>query len=326
MNKFQIVVVSITLLAIFISCDDQVNPKTDFKQIYVLNCVVKGDTTFQIATISHSYDTSGFDPTTNTNDPFISGAKIKLFYNDSVFVFRDSLSARQDITQYTTPIHYYYLKKFQPQDSKPISIEATLPNGTVLKSATETFSLSAFYFNNQNITYPSGTSGNAISFSWNSLDNNGPNVVIYYAPELVIFYSKIFNGVKTEFQKKVPIYYTYGGLEGPPIYPPIQVNQLSIIFQGFVIDQAMKEISQDDPNKENYTIEKAAFRLFILDKNLAAYYAAQRTFLDEFSVRFSQPDFTNISGGLGIFGTYSVKQQDIQLDNSYISSFGYNSQ
>jgi hypothetical protein len=326
MNKFKIPIALIILLALSVSCDDQVNPKTDFKEVYALNCIVKGDTSYQIATISHSYNVSEFDPSSNTTDPFIPGAKIKLFYGDSVFVFRDTFSVRQDISHYTTPIHYYYLKNFRPSDSKTISIQATLPNGSVLSSGTKTFALSNFYFDNRNITYPSGISGEVIQLSWNSLGNSGKDIAIYYAPELVILYTKLINGIKTEFQKKVPIYYTYGGLDGPPIYPPIQVNQLSIVFQGFVLDQSMKEISQNDPDKKNYTIEKAVFRLFVLDKNLAAYYAAQRTFLDEFSVRFSQPDFTNITGGLGIFGTYSVKQQDVQLDNSYVSSFGYNSQ
>jgi hypothetical protein len=311
---------------VFVSCDDQVNPKTDFKEVYALNCIIKGDSSYQIATVSHSYDVSGFDPSANTNDPFISGAKIKLFYEGSVFVFRDTLSVRQDVSKYSTPIHYYYLKNFQPSDAQPIRIEATLPNGTILKSSTETFSINSFYFTDPNITYPSGINGQAISVGWNSFYYLNSNVELYYAPELVILYSKLVNGVKTEFQKKVPYHYTNGGLEGPAVYPPIEVNQLSIIFPGFIIDQAMKEISQDDPNKNNYTVEKAVFRLFVLDKNLAAYYSSQRTFLDEFSVRFTQPDFTNITGGLGVFGTYTVKKLDVQLDNSYISSFGYNQQ
>ncbi len=31
-----------------ISCDDQVNPKTDFKDVYALNCVIRGDTSLQV--------------------------------------------------------------------------------------------------------------------------------------------------------------------------------------------------------------------------------------------------------------------------------------
>jgi hypothetical protein len=108
-----------------------------------------------------------------------------------------------------------------------------------------------------------------------------------------------------------------------PIYPEISVGSNSISFDTLAIGIALREISKDDPQKKNYKIEKALFRLLVLDKNLAAYYSMQKTFLDEFSVRVNQPDFTNIEGGLGVFGIYAIKKSEIQIDASYINKFGY---
>lgn len=61
----------------------------------------------------------------------------------------------------------------------------------------------------------------------------------------------------------------------------------------------------------------------ILDENLAAYYSAQQTFLNEFSLRSYQPDFTNIVGGLGLFGTYNFKSLVMEMDPDFAKSFGY---
>ncbi len=322
MKKILLILTSIAIFASFVSCDDQVNPKTNFKEVYALNCVVKGDTSYQIATISRSYDVNGYDPMTNMSDPFISGAKVKVFYNDSVFVFRDTSVMRTNDPRYTSPIHFYYNNRLRPHDTKPISIQAILPDGKELTANTQTYSGYLFYFTNASKEIPaSGLFSYGVQFTWNHLlEINVGDGTFYYAPELVIFYSKIINGAAVEMQKKVPMYYSNDQL---PLYPPVQANIGSVMFENDAIDKAMAEISQGDANKQNYVIEKAAFRLFILDKNLAVYYAAQKTFLDEFSIRFSQPDFTNINGGLGIFGTYNVKQIDLTIRDSYAWSFGY---
>jgi hypothetical protein len=142
----------------------------------------------------------------------------------------------------------------------------------------------------------------------------------YVSPELIILYSKIVDGNTVQMQKKVPLYYIKGQT---PIYPPIEPDPGSIEFGMDVVTKAMEEISSSDPNKQNYVIESAVFRLFVLDKNLTTYYSAAQTFLDEFSVRVSQPDYTNITGGLGIFGTYSVLQSTLTFDDAYVTSFGY---
>lgn len=322
MKKIIIVMLVVASIGSFFSCDDQVNPKTNFKQVYALNCIIKSDTSYQIATISRSYDVNGYDPMSNTTDPFVAGATVKVFYNDSVFVFRDTSIARANDPRYITPMHFYYSAKLRPSETKPIKIQAELPDGTVLTSETQTYSLNLFYFIDASNTIPTESlSSPNISFSWNYLsETNLTNQVFYYAPELVIFYAKMVNGARVEMQKKVPMYYANDVL---PLYPTVQANINSILFENNAIDKSMNEISEGDPNKQDYIIEKATFRLFVLDKNLAAYYAAQKTFLDEFSVRFNEPDFTNIYGGLGIFGTYNVRQTDLNFKEDYVLSFGY---
>jgi len=309
---------------LIISCNDNVDPKTDFKEVYALNCVIRGDTSFQVATITRSYNVSGFDPSTNTDDPFIKGAKIKLNYESTgkTYFFRDTSMVRTNDPRYSTPLNYYYINNFQPETESPISIEATLPNGKVLTAKSITFYVSPYMIEDNFYSIPLAVFGNYLVFNWSNLVSTKDEQV-YYVPELIIEYAQIRNGTPVELQKKVPLFYVSGGNGEFPLYPPIQTDISYVNFDTLTIRRALLEISAGDANKNNYIIHKAVFRLLVVDKDLAVYYAAQKTFLDEFSVRVTQPEFTNINGGLGIFGTLTSTQIDVPIKENYIKSFGY---
>ncbi len=318
---FLFIAINIILL---ISCDDQVDPKTNFKDVYALNCVIRGDTSFQVATITRSYNVDGFDPLTNTADPFVKGAIIKLTYQNSgkIYTFRDTSVVRTGNSRYSTPMNYYYIKNFQPTSESPISIEATLPNGKVLRANSTTFFVSPYLIQNNFYTIPIAVFGNYLVFNWTNLTST-KDEKIYYVPELIIKYAKIQNGTPVEMQKKIPLFYISGDNGDVPLYPSIQGNITNARFDTSTIRRSLEEISIGDPNKQNYIIHKAVFRLLLADKNLAIYYSAQKTFLDEFSVRVTQPEFTNINGGLGVFGTLTSTQIDVPIKANYIKSFGY---
>ncbi len=325
MKKIMYLLLAAAGVTALISCDDQVNPKTDFKEIYALNCVIKGDTSLQVATITKSYDVNGFDPLSNTQDPFIKGANIKLTYQSTgqVFYFRDTTMARPADSRYAAPMSYYYIKNFKPGVESPVDIQAVLPNGKILSAKSMTFYISKYAIEDKSYSIPSSNFGKYLVFTWTPATPSTKDEKIYYVPELIIKYGKVENGSTVELQKKVPLYYLSGESGEFPLYPSIQTNITSVNFDTLTIRRALEEISAGDLNKQNYIIHKAVFRLLITDKNLAVYYAAQKTFLDEFSVRVTQPEFTNVNGGLGIFGTLNSTQIDVPVQAAYIRKFGY---
>lgn len=324
MKNYLILLFVLISASFFVSCDDQVEPKAEFEQVYILNCVLRGDTTYQIATLTKSYEIDGYDPYSNVTDPAIYGAKLKIIYNDKEYYFRDTVMSRSDNSRYKTPLHYYYLENFQPTETKKIELLAELPDGTILNSTSETFAINVIYFEDGVQQIPEvGTKREAIFFSWKKLTGSSLTPNQYFAPELVISYTREENGINVPYTKKIPMFYMNSNTGSFPVYPSVQANTNRVGFDTLAINKALEEISSNDPNKKRYQIKNAIFRLLILDKNLAVYYAAQKTFLDEFSVRFSQPEFTNIKNGLGIFGTYSVKQKIVAFDESFVTKFGY---
>lgn len=324
MKNYLILLLVFLSASLFISCDDQVEPKADFEQVYILNCILRGDTTYQIATLTKSYEIDGYDPYVNEVDPAVYGAKLKIIYNNKDYFFKDTIISRSVESRYKTPLHYYYLENFQPTETKTIEIVAELPDGTILNSKSETFAINVIYFEDIIQQIPEvGTNREAIFFTWKRLTGSTSNPNHYFAPELVISYTKEENGINVPYTKKIPMFYMNSNTGSYPVYPSVQANNNRVGFDTLAINKALEEISVNDPNKNRYTIKHAIFRLLILDKNLAVYYAAQKTFLDEFSVRFSQPEFTNIKNGLGIFGTYSVKQKILAFEESFVTKFGY---
>ncbi|MBI1939449.1 MAG: DUF4249 family protein [Ignavibacteriales bacterium] len=314
-----ILLISSIAISIF-SCDDSVNPKAGFEEVYILNCIIRSDTSYQVATISHSFDVEGYDPYTNENDPFIKDAQIKLFYNNSVFVMSDSSAPRTDNSRYKTQQNFYYTKSFKPMYNRPMKIEAVLPNGKILTAESDVLTLNSIHVYSTDKKISLNNTQDVIGFNWGRLNTSSDNKGVYFSPELVILYAYEKNNVVENLQKKIPLYYINGET---PVYPQIETEIQSCTFEMDVVNRAMAEISGGDLQKGNYKINKAVFRLLVMDAGLAAYYSTQKTFLDEFSMRVNQPDASNIQGGLGVFGSYSVKQVNIELTTDYVESFGY---
>jgi hypothetical protein len=87
----------------------------------------------------------------------------------------------------------------------------------------------------------------------------------------------------------------------------------------------LEEISDGDLNKQNYTIlQIPLFRLSALDLSLSRYVSSTNQSFDDLTVTVNESDFTNIDGGLGIFGSFINKNyEQIKFQSSYIESFGY---
>ncbi|MCK9280722.1 MAG: DUF4249 family protein [Melioribacteraceae bacterium] len=323
--KKSILAASLILMLTSISCDDSFEPKAGFSEKYILNCIINGDSTTQYATISSSFDVDGYDPYTNQNDPFLKTAFVTLTYKNKVYPMRDTLVSRLGDSRYPGPMPVYYLPNFTPNDGTEITVRAVLGNGKILTSSTRSLNPNNFYFSSSTRDIPTGNAyGGTLVFTWKEFfPDQSLNQEIFFAPDLILVYYKIENGIQKRKQIEFPMYLLSQQGKEVGIYPPI-ANRISTIgYEVPAIDSIMRSISTGDPNKSNYIIDKAYFHLLIMDKNLATYYSAQQTFFDEFSVRINQPDFTNVDGGLGVFGVYITKKVIVNIEKFYIESFGY---
>lgn len=303
---------------IFLSCEEDFNPFGEYREKYVFTCILKNDEQFQLAFLSHSYNPGGFDPYKNTIDPAIAGADVRVWYNDSVFVFRDTTAERTDTSRYKTPLHFYYSDKFNIQYQKPIELEVLLPNGRRLKSSSITPAEIDFDDASEVLVPPDGK--DFLEFLWNEHDD-GTMFHCYMA----VRYRQNVNGEILEKEKEIPLRYVISNGEEVPVYPK-PFTPIGIVYQLDAVAKTLEEISAGDPNKQNYSVyEKLIFEVAAYDLNASRYVSSISGSVDDLTVSENVSDYTNIEGGLGIFGSCSKKNYErLRFLESYIHSFGYN--
>ena len=208
------IVVSVVL---FSSCKDSLDPIGDYQQRYVLNCIVRGDSTFQTATLTSSYTVSDNNPYSYTDDPAVKNAVIRIWDgNDIVTFLRDTTTTEPEGSLYNRPYTVYYTDNFKPQENSTLSIEAILPNGIKLESSALVPAKITPDIENSSGQIPP-KEGNKVFFQWNSSQKN-PIFIVF----LKIYYYR--KNEKSSYYQ-VPRYYANYNDNDIPVYSSIQVRQ-----------------------------------------------------------------------------------------------------
>ncbi len=311
----KILVLPLIIISFFISisCEESFSPRTEFQPRYILNCIIRGDTTYQTAVVLQSYDVPGYNPYDNPDNPFRRVKELKLWKNnEKVYVFKDTLLSILNSGRYVGEVLIYYLNDFIPSEKDSLKLRALLEDDRVIWSWTKMPELVEWNTSAMDSIIPAEDKDYS-NFAWKAA-----NYRSWYVPRLTIFYRKYQSSQFTRLSVDVPI--TFEG--STPIYSkPFRGENL--VYKKENIDYAMKKISEGDPDKWSYIIYNGRFDLLILDENLSTYYSNSKGYLDDFTIRLDQIDFTNIVGGLGIFGSYIKQVRGIKLNRDYIESLGY---
>jgi len=310
-----ILIISVLL---FLSCEDNFSPYGQFQEKYILTCVLRGDTTFQTATLSHSYMPDGADPINYNEDPYIVGADIRVWYQDSVYVFRDTTEVRVDTSRYSSPFRYYYNNRFKLSNKRNIEIEVLLQNGRRLRAASVTPAEIVFKSNSSVIIPP--VNSDLVQFFW-----EGQETGTYFSPRFEIEYLQNVNGNIETKSIEVPLKYEIKDGIDSPVYPQSS-SRSSIIYDMDVVIKTLEKISEGDPEKGSYTIfQTPILDLLAFDIPLSIYLSSTSQSINDLTVNANTSDFTNIEGGLGIFGSKTNKiYSTIKFQHNFIESFGYN--
>lgn len=317
MKKFNPIILIGLLVVASYSCEENLNPYGDFKERYVLNCIIRGDTTFQSATVTKDYVVDGFNPFSNTTDETVKGAIVRIWSgNDKVAILRDTTVARPEGDPYQTPYTVFYTNNFQPDASVPLSIEALLPNGKRLTCSTTAPAPVSMVDYDSDKNIPSHGK-NYAKFTWTTSQKDP-----VFITRLAIYYYKHSGGQKTRNVAVVPVNYVQYGNTWVPNYPK-PTSDFAYVADMSAITKTMELISDGDPNKSNYEILGCILEVLSLDPELSKYYNATARSRDIYSVKLDETDYTNVTGGYGIFGIYMRTYWVSFLDHAYIQSFGY---
>lgn len=305
------------LLGIFISCDDSFNPFGEYKDKFVLTCIIRADSTKQVTTISKSYENENSQIQGEVN--WIKGAEVTVWQEDSVYVFKDSSAIIDDPVYGQIQIEFYYHPYLKLLPNKLLEIEALLPSGKRLKSSG--YSPKQILFNSvssSTVIPPVKTKNYEIA--WNTVSSG-----TIYDIKFQIKYIKKINGANEEFMIEVPTEYVINNNTETPLYP-IPSRNTSSVFNIEAITRTMQLISGDDPKKSDYTVDpNPIIEVIAMDEGLSRYFSTSSGSFDDLTVRVNNADYTNVEGGYGVFGSYIKSSYTSgRLLPEYIESFGYN--
>ncbi len=318
MKKNVLYICTALFILINYSCNNTFEPNAVFRERYVLTGIMRSDTTLQIVTITHTYRPEGtnINPYSYTDAPYVIGAEVNMWYREKLYELRDTTLTRIDTTRYNEPVHCYYVNNLKPASNEYIDIEALLPNGLLLQSTTLTpaaDSLSFFDYNSDKVI-PNQSLDNNINIAWKPLEK------VLYSPRMEIVYFK--SGDPTKYLKEVPLFYYDDNGISTPIFPKAS-SASALTVNLSTITRALQEISAGDENKDNYSIVEMNVNVIAYDPFLSSYYSSIQAPTNGFVVTLDEPDYTNIQGGYGIFGSYIKRVHRITFTGDYLSQFGY---
>jgi hypothetical protein len=156
-----------------------------------------------------------------------------------------------------------------------------------------------------------------VDFAWNvgTVDNA-------YLTRVSIYYYKADDPQKKVLVTYVPLQYILQDGKYVAVTPKPN-NSNVLILEVETISKTMELISEGDPNKQNYCILGPYLEVIAFDKNLSTYFNSIVRANDAYSVNLNEVDYTNITGGLGIFGIYMRNYWSFVFTHVYIKSFGY---
>jgi hypothetical protein len=301
-----------------LSCKNILEPNAPLRERYVLTGVMRSDTTLQIVTVTHTYRPPGpnRNPNSYTDAPYIIGAEVNMWYKEKLYQLRDTILTRIDTSRYDEPVHCYYVNNLKPAPNEFIDIEALLPNGLLLQSTTKTPAADSltFFDRSSDKVIPNQKIGNSITVQWKPIDK------VLYTPRIEIVYYK--SGDLSKHFKQVPLLYFDDNGVSTPIFPKTtSASTLSINLS--TISQVLREISAGDENKKDYSISEMNLTVITYDPYLSSYYSSIQPPSNGFVVTLDEPDYTNIQGGYGIFGSYVKRVHRMTFTQSFLSQFGY---
>jgi hypothetical protein len=196
-----------------------------------------------------------------------------------------------------------------------------LPDGTLLNSETKFprgifFEYSYSFSDGFTALLQTWKTGYYWSVLWEPHDDQ------LYFSSLDLSYLIEKDSVLEYHSKEVPMEYIPKDGSLIPVYPSYKkYGELNYHFES--VDRFFKSLSDGLGENENVIISGLTLNVIQFDSQLARYYSSTNGYLDEHSVRLDEQIYSNIEGGIGIFGTYKINSIQIGVDPNYTRSLGY---
>jgi len=302
-------------------CDQSFNPKAALEDRLVVFSVISNDRDVQFVRVNTNYDVSGFDLSENRVEQGLSGADVAIIGPSSAVTFRDTLFPRPDTNRYVAPIHAYVGSPFRPEPGRKYDL---IVHSVRFGSVTATVKLP----DRPNISLYPG------ELAVDRPEQFDPRSFFYLRTTLSPFAKGSLCQLFIDYQVQQDTSWTNGRTEVPfqinvdtlgiwiatyPTFTRVTGNATGITYKNYTYRRALIRVLEHFPHNR-VLFKRVVLRVFQCEQGYYDYYNTVNGFQDRVSIRIDQPDFTNIKGGLGMFGAYTLDS----LSHNFPDDFSLN--
>ncbi len=310
---------SVVFGIVVVGCDSSFSPKGPHEPKVTVYSILSPNDNRQFVRLGLTYDVEGLDPASHSVEEYIQGATVSIIQGGKTYLFRDTLIQRKDSSRYSTPIRAYVAQPFQIVPGSKAQLSVVTPSfGTLTAETAVPASGRVRVTNAFVLQQPSSFESKIIVLIDISAQARG-----YLLRHYIVF--EVFkNGSWIPERREFPVSVILSGGTNVDVmvYPKLERRSSEAYLQNFetetvVIDQLgyqmLLESIFSDYGSGNLKFRYVLFELNQVDPHLYSYYNIANGFQDEFSIRTDLPDYSNIRGGVGVFGSFMVDTSIVRL-------------
>lgn len=268
-------------------CDNGFSPKGGFTPLLVVYGVLRNDVPYQIIRVEQTYDSEDLQPDQPQAQPIIPDARVWITSRSGTFGFTDTLL--------TLPggetRKVWICRTLVPMENVQYTLHVSAPG---LGDATATTIFPSRLY--ASITPVGGYGGPRDTMLVK------PTYEMFASPPVAAYYrihvaaSSWVNGTPVEKRREVPIAHAP---DSSWVYPAPSTLTRLYVPTSYIKEtrERLRSLDSADSFLGILVVGHA------LDQGLYQYYKVVRGFQDPISMRTDIPDISNVSGGLGIFGS-----------------------
>ena len=290
-------------LILIAGCDQTFNPNGPFEQKLVVYAILSTRSDTQYVRVYKTAPPGNNLPSTPLNLQ-VTDARVTVSYGNRTFAFRDTTLERKDQSGNRVDIHAYVAYSFLPEQAVPYTLSINSPSsGQVISTA------ASLYYGTLFVVTQLRTRASAEDIAVRVAP--AINARAYFV-RMFLEYETLSDTVwrrrRVEIPQDLRLNEATGDVEF--VYPtPIPRGSRAlgasgleeVLFRVGAYREIIARLNAEFPTG-TLRFAKAIFVLTQLDDALYAYYSITHGFPGSATIRLDEPDYSNIQGGLGIFG------------------------
>ena len=328
-NPWMIVPLRLTLVAfwvaggVFSSCNQPFDPRGDLDERPVVFSLLSTDRDVQFVRVERSYMPAGYDPLAYTSDNFVSDAAVTITNSGLTMRLRDTTLLRSDTSRFKGPLRAYVISPLRPLYGSSYAIRVESQQRVV---ATASVSIPTKPFLSIDLAAlavldrPTERDSTAEIIFPITLGNGATG----YIGRFFVDYEVLKDGEWVAERVEVPTGFAYPGLHDfnyvtyGQLKPRPYMNRTSGLYTNQFYTHVLVDIAFKKYPSAKIIFDRVAFQLLQADQNLYNYSMVTHSYRDPQSIRLDEPNYSNIAGGVGMVGSYTLDSVTHTLPDFFV--------